>query len=510
MLCLSATVELTSGVPALAYDGGGGEFPEELEILNLENEAVDEDLGSAFDALEEDIVEDEGIYEVEENAEFESSAGGSIGINDNATNADFYVVNGGVATKKEDEAVITVPTEQDFVIYIVPKAGYDWVTSVATVTLGGRYTDKDGGVHNIADASSITNVLSEYDVVDNGPTNILLQENLTAASLYWNKARMVTISSSFLEGFENKGTASVGYADVAIKLTTVDPTTVSYDLPIYVYDNIFDSVTYQQYSQVTRMTTPQLTYGTLVDEGTAIDISNAMAEADWEKYTWSVKLSMLNKDLSGDIATSFAASANSTAWATDKSDGDNAKYFYDASTKKISINALSTKNGYLENEKSLGTKKFAIILAKTTKAAAATEYKLFAKDTDYVDFSFTDSEKTAIEKQEIKNSSFAGIKVATTAAEADTDASKIGAVVKDYVATSADGEAKDLTLLGSTTAARTLTAAAGSIFYTMGDEEPVQAVFDSGWAIPAGMTTPTADIEITEQTILILMMWKLL
>ena len=34
---LSATVALTSGVPALAYDGGGGDLPEEeLEILDLE------------------------------------------------------------------------------------------------------------------------------------------------------------------------------------------------------------------------------------------------------------------------------------------------------------------------------------------------------------------------------------------------------------------------------------------------------------------------------------------
>lgn len=82
---LSATVALTSGVPALAYDGGGGELPEEeLEILDLEEE---EDLGSDFDVLEEDIVEDEDLVveENEEDAEFESYADVKIVLKNAAT-----------------------------------------------------------------------------------------------------------------------------------------------------------------------------------------------------------------------------------------------------------------------------------------------------------------------------------------------------------------------------------------------------------------------------------------
>ncbi|WP_022779991.1 InlB B-repeat-containing protein [Butyrivibrio sp. AE3009] len=63
---LSATVALTSGIPALAYDGGGGDLPEEeLEILDLEEE---EGLGSDFDASEfEEEVLDE--IDVEDSAE---------------------------------------------------------------------------------------------------------------------------------------------------------------------------------------------------------------------------------------------------------------------------------------------------------------------------------------------------------------------------------------------------------------------------------------------------------
>lgn len=58
---LSATVALTSGVPALAYDGGGGDWlgdDEEIQLLE------EEEVGSDFDAEEEDIVEDD--YDVEE------------------------------------------------------------------------------------------------------------------------------------------------------------------------------------------------------------------------------------------------------------------------------------------------------------------------------------------------------------------------------------------------------------------------------------------------------------
>lgn len=493
---LSATVALTSGIPALAYDGGGGLPEDDEEILVLDDE--NEELGSDFDAQEEIVEASEEFFEIEDDAEFDSSEGGVITITDSAANADFYRVNGGIATKVND-GTFTIPTEQDGVIYIVPKAGYDWATSVAPVTLAGRYTDKSGVVHNIADASSVTSVLSEYDVTDNPVSAITLQENLTADSLYWNKARMVTINSSFLEGFENKGTAAEGYADVTISITAVDPTVVSYDLPIYVYDGISDSATYQKYSQVTRMTTPKLTYGTGVTAGTAIDINNAMTTADWENYTWNVKLSMLNSDLSGDTGTLFAGYDNSTDWGNDTN--SDAKYFYDASSKKISINALSTQTGYLENEKSLGTKKFAIILTKTAKAAAATEYDLFAKDTDYVDFSFTDSEKALIPAQKITDDDFTGIKVENTAAEAGTSVSKIGAVVKNYADTTATGEATDVTLPEGGKPARTLPGATGSVLFTMGTDEPVAGTFSTdNWAIPTAMVTPTADVEITAQT----------
>ncbi len=59
---LSATVALTSGIPALAYDGGGGDLPEEDEEIQLLEE---EEIGSDFDASEFEEAEDD-IIDIEE------------------------------------------------------------------------------------------------------------------------------------------------------------------------------------------------------------------------------------------------------------------------------------------------------------------------------------------------------------------------------------------------------------------------------------------------------------
>ncbi|WP_026517123.1 putative Ig domain-containing protein [Butyrivibrio sp. MC2021] len=81
---LSATVALTSGIPSLAYDGGGELLEDEEEILELEEEDF-EDAGSDFDVLEdEEPLEEEAEapeFEEEDEAEFEASDMPTITVN---------------------------------------------------------------------------------------------------------------------------------------------------------------------------------------------------------------------------------------------------------------------------------------------------------------------------------------------------------------------------------------------------------------------------------------------
>ena len=63
-VALSATVALTSGIPALAYDGGEGDLLDDEEEIQLLDE--EEEIGSDFDVLEEDIVEEKEFFATED------------------------------------------------------------------------------------------------------------------------------------------------------------------------------------------------------------------------------------------------------------------------------------------------------------------------------------------------------------------------------------------------------------------------------------------------------------
>lgn len=476
---LSATVALTSGIPALAYDGGGGDLPEDEEIQLLEEE---EEIGSDFDVLEEDIVEDEEFLDVEEieEAELESLEGASITFtNAQATSVDFYTVNGGTATKvvnqySDNKKTVKVPTEQDYVIYAVPKVGS--TISDATFTFAGAYTDASGTVHTITKNTdyTISDALGEYDVTGD---SIPLQSVLEKTSFYWNKAKMITIKSSFLQAYENRK-AEPATEDVAIGVTVAAPATTTFELPVYVYDDTEEtSATYHKYSKVTRMTTPTLTYGTGRAEGTAIDIANAVSDSDWTTYDWTVKVAMLKADLSEDDGeTTFSAGGN--GWAIG-SEADT--YLY--ADKKMNLTNQATSTGYLANEKSLGTAFMAIILTKDTLAGNA-NYTISAEDTDYVDFTFEGSDTQSVARPN----------EAVTVLAAATDANnEIIAAAKDY-----DETVKALKLSDNNTApSRALVAESGAILYSIDGEDPVAAWTDSKWTIPA---TPTGNVVLTAQT----------
>ncbi len=149
---LSATVALTSGIPALAYDGGGGDLPEDEEEIQLLEE--DEEIGSDFDAPEE-IVEDEEEFSAieEDEAEFEFYEDARFKILDLATDSTVaaYTIAGDVASKISSEtgdATIPFDSTKDFVFYVAPDMGYNWSSGQTPVTIEGGYT-LDGTAYTV-------------------------------------------------------------------------------------------------------------------------------------------------------------------------------------------------------------------------------------------------------------------------------------------------------------------------------------------------------------------------
>ena len=196
---LSATVALTSGIPSLAYDGGGGDLPEDEEIQLLEEE---EEIGSDLDV--EDIILDEETEDVSfaeddvDDAEFEALNDATItfkavpgddgaGTDDIDTRGAFTLA-GDVATRiTEDKALTktkTFDSTRDFVFYVAPVMGYDWADSATAITLAGGYTYKDETEYKIKKGT-------DYTITDTDVTAAQVSSDYEAYD--WSLAKKVTI-----------------------------------------------------------------------------------------------------------------------------------------------------------------------------------------------------------------------------------------------------------------------------------------------------------------------------
>lgn len=200
---LSATVALTSGVPALAYDGGGGEDlleVEDEELLEIEDEIELEDAGADFDAQEEVVEDSEEFLEAEDEAEFEYYQDASFIIKkfDTQDNAVTAVASRKLFTLAADNAteifesvastpgntLVSFDSTRDFVFYAVPAMGYDWGT--ATITVSGGYTKKDEAAYTAVSGTDYTITASDVD-----------DAYTTAYSAHdWTKAKKITIKAN--------------------------------------------------------------------------------------------------------------------------------------------------------------------------------------------------------------------------------------------------------------------------------------------------------------------------
>ncbi|SHH08080.1 hypothetical protein SAMN02745229_00172 [Butyrivibrio fibrisolvens DSM 3071] len=485
---LSATVALTSGIPSLAYDGGGGDLPEEEEeILVLDDE--DEELGSNFDA-EESIVEDEISFEEEneEDAEFESIAGVNLTVTNAQSDVKLYTCANGTPTE-----LVTgnITSDQDFVFYVVPEVGK--ALKDAPVTITGTY-DNNGTLVPISSSDyTVSDVLEEYDITgDSG--NLVAQSALAATKFYWNNAKMVTIKKSYLSNYEkyyNKPSAATGEVALTVTAAASDGA-VKFSLPIFVYDdiNVAGSETYQTYSQAIGMSSPQITYGLPYGDNTTDYILIGNAIDDWDDFTYTPKLALVKKDLSGETALATTLTSD---WNADVANATADKHQYVANGHKFGLTATATKNAYIETEKSEGTKFAAIVLVKTAKTAS---YILSAKDTNFVDWSFTDGSGNAIDSQKIEAANFNAKEIGKVAASGND---KIGVVAKGYGA-----PANAEVLPGGGTPDRTLAQATGSVKYALGTADPADATWDSTgsvWKLPNSAANNVVLTAVTQEQV---------
>ena len=484
----AAQTKVWAETPDASQDDAAVEEP-------LETAETSESLGnSGADSEDFEEKEPEVIAESDEDLEpLKSTEGAAITIGTIPTGVKLFTVNGGVATAVTI-GEIKAPSEKDFVLYAVPQVGKAFDANVATVA--GAYSDANDVVHTITKDTDYTIAEpAEKDVTYNtGGVTVPLQSALADTEYYWNNAKMITIKSNYLMNYEGRRTnPAPTVADVPISITIKDMAALEYELPVYIYDDTETiSPTYHTYSQSTRITMPKVTYGTLNDMN--IDLAGAVSASDWTAYDWTGSIAVLKKDLSGTETTTpaFAASNDSTAWGTEKSDGEG-KYFF--ADKKIGITAKSNKLGYLTAEKKLGEARFAIILTKSTKGAVAGNKRLFAVDTSYVDFKFTNESGEEITDQYIEGTAFTGKKVLAAAASGNNE---ISAVAKNY-----GSPVSGISLPGGGNPSRTLPQNKENITWKMGTEDAVEsAAFNSGWTIPTTTisTAPTADVEILAQT----------
>ncbi|WP_022779838.1 hypothetical protein [Butyrivibrio sp. AE3009] len=189
---LSATVALTSGIPALAYDGGGGDLPEE-DVELLEEEVVEEDLeetGAISDAeeivLDEETEEEVSFAEDEEDAEFETyndipirlTVGSNLTLRRKVGDSYGNAITSGTGYLTSDI---------DHVFYLVPASTYS-ITDTAPVTLS--YQNFNGVVKHQDGADDETQ--PGYKIENDTTSYILGEENEDGSVA-------ITIPASFLQ-----------------------------------------------------------------------------------------------------------------------------------------------------------------------------------------------------------------------------------------------------------------------------------------------------------------------
>ncbi|MDC7294561.1 hypothetical protein NXH67_13670 [Butyrivibrio sp. DSM 10294] len=383
---LSATVALTSGIPALAYDGGGGDLPEE-DVELLEEEVVEEDLeetGADFDVLEDEIVEDdEEFFAIEdEEAEFESYNDASFTIPnahslahvgaytiaaDLATRISNHVDGGGSATQRFDST-------KDFVFYVAPDMGYNWATTpspVTPVSVAGGYTYKDeeaytlekGTDYKIEDSDiSYASYLNNYDAVD------------------WSLAKKVTIigNSNIAKALAKYATTPTAFATAASLTFTMGTCAAA------------------QYVQINTVYEDGLTRP-------AVDLAVAAYRPTYASpYNQSLAglISSADEDKNVEVAVSLVKGDDVIEFDPEDSPDEQDEYKY--ATKTLTLPAVAVNYAYLMSKKGY---KLTVTFSEGEEVAPDV-ITVAPTSTDYVTFAKVDSATMA-----------AATKIPTTGAE---------------------------------------------------------------------------------------------
>lgn len=320
---MSATVALTSGVPALAYDGGGGDL---LEVEDEEIQLLDEEeVESDFDVPEEEVLleeeqESEEFFASEDEAEFETMADVKYQI-DGTTHTLYgaYTVNGDTATVCAYVTDISIDSVNGAEVYIVPKTNYEIADAdlAAAIKVIGSYSANDAD--KAAAASDVTKKVSiptsAYTITKSTKTSVSGADGFDIGSAYvvrilgntdWLKAYKTALYNDGLGGAIT--TDSTVVDSLKIQIDNSKFSIKKFPLEVTGEDTGLEIATqYAQYDQDN--TTP------------LVDVSSAVSTANWLKKKVSVKLVKAGKDdikflentLSNEDDTTSGKEMNSTS-----------------------------------------------------------------------------------------------------------------------------------------------------------------------------------------------------
>ena len=319
-VALSATVALTSGIPALAYDGGEGDLLDDEEEIQLLDE--EEEIGSDFDVLEEDIVEEKEFFATEDGETvFESTddvtitfanTGATAGVAGTATagtTSHAYVLdpdslNGMSAFA--DNGTKTWDSSKDYVFDVIPAEGYvidD--TTVANVT-----------VTYAIDADTDVN---ESAVLDAGFACAMTEEKAT-----------ITVYSNFLKQYKSAVAAASNLTSSTFTVSVGAITKA-------------DSYLLKVVGTSIAATNPLLTLTCGQDRitDTTKTATDALDLSDFELSTAPITGVEVYK---GEVKAANKVAGGSTS-KTDF-DGDTDYFFFDTTSKKLYIGKNLIKLGY--------------------------------------------------------------------------------------------------------------------------------------------------------------------